>query len=252
MKISIVQLKPDTGNIAANVEHHLKWIQRAIVRQANLVVFPELSLTGYEPSLAGELATYVGDPRFDPFQRMSDSGNIAVAVGLPLQTDAGVWIGMIIFAPQQQRMVYGKKWIHSDEKPYFVSASARSVFTINGVNVAPAICYESLLSTHSERASALGAEVYIASVAKSWSGIKKAYQHFPKVARKHSIPVLMSNGVGACDNFICAGRSAVWNPAGTLMGNLGSDGEGLLTYDTESHQIEMSKMGEEGEGKDGA
>lgn len=68
MRIAIVQLEPFKGNIEKNIETHLAWIKQAIDKCTDLIVFPELSLTGYEPELAKTLATDQYDQRFDCFQ----------------------------------------------------------------------------------------------------------------------------------------------------------------------------------------
>ena len=63
---------------------------------ADAIFFPELSLTGYEPKLAKELATSVEDKRFDVFQVISDRQNIAIGIGIPIARPEGVAIGMVI------------------------------------------------------------------------------------------------------------------------------------------------------------
>ena len=70
MKIGVVQTRPITGDIQANIANHKQWIERAVVDGAELIIFPELSLTGYEPTLAKELATDQDDPRFDDLQAL--------------------------------------------------------------------------------------------------------------------------------------------------------------------------------------
>lgn len=62
MKIAIVQARPATGDIAANVSRHLELIDFA--DGADIVIFPELSLTGYEPALAKTLSLDPGDSTF--------------------------------------------------------------------------------------------------------------------------------------------------------------------------------------------
>lgn len=57
----------------------------------------------------------------------------------------------------------------------------------------------------------LGADVYLASVAKSAAGVAQAYGHNPLIAQKHHVMIVMANCLGPCDDFIGAGRSAVWN-----------------------------------------
>ena len=78
MKICAVQTKPIKGDIHANIANHKKFINRAVAHGAELVIFPELSLTGYEPTLAKEPAMDEGDTRFDDFQTISDANGISI------------------------------------------------------------------------------------------------------------------------------------------------------------------------------
>ena len=47
LKIALIQLNTQLGRPAANLEKHLEYIQQAKDQQVDLIVFPELSLTGY-------------------------------------------------------------------------------------------------------------------------------------------------------------------------------------------------------------
>ena len=126
--------------------------------------------------------------------------------------------------------------MHSDELPYFVAGLGQ--VTLPGANhvVAPAICYESLLDAHCDAAVALGATVYVASVAKSANGIAKADVHYPAIARRHSLHVLMANCVGPCDDFEAVGGSAIWSPRGELLARLPASDEGALLLDTGTNE----------------
>ena len=57
MKLCIAQTTAAPGDVAINIANHCRWIERAIEHHADLIIFPELSLTGYEPTLAKTLAT---------------------------------------------------------------------------------------------------------------------------------------------------------------------------------------------------
>jgi predicted amidohydrolase len=122
--------------------------------------------------------------------------------------------------------------LHADELPYFVAGSGQVVLQATDGVVAPAICYESLLDEHCDAAVALGATLYVASVAKSAKGVAKADAHYPVIARRHSLPVLMANCVGPCDDFEAAGGSAIWNARGERVARLPATGEGALLLDT--------------------
>src|SRR5690348_13583790 len=101
MKICVAQVAPVRGDINANIAAAQKWIDRAVGLGANLIIFPELSLTGYEPGLAKELVTTLNDPRFDVFQFISDNAGITIGVGAPLKGQGGITISMILFRPNQ-------------------------------------------------------------------------------------------------------------------------------------------------------
>ena len=127
--------------------------------------------------------------------------------------------------------------MHSDELPYFVNGQHQLILKIDNKQVAPAICYESLLPEHSEKVFRSGAEIYIASVAKSANGVVKAFKHFPQIAKQYSMTVLMSNCVGQCDDFESVGKSSIWNKKGVLLAQLNDTNEGILIVDTETEEI---------------
>jgi predicted amidohydrolase len=119
MKISIAQTKPIIGNVSANIEAHKRLIALALTCNADAIFFPELSLTGYEPELAKELATNQTDTRLDIFQHISDNNNIIIGIGLPTATESQIRISMVIFESNKPRQTYSKQQLHSDEFPFF-------------------------------------------------------------------------------------------------------------------------------------
>ena len=144
---------------------------------------------------------------------------------------------MVIFRPKQPRLTYSKQMLHSDELPYFTSGHQQVVLTIDNKKLAPAICYESLQPEHSEKAFKSGVEIYLASVAKSANGVAKAFKHYPDIASKYSMTVLMANCVGFCDDFESVGKSSIWNKKGVLVGQLNETNEGFLTFDTDTEEL---------------
>lgn len=241
MKICIAQTKSEKGKVPENISIHLSLIQRAIQFNADLIIFPELSITNYESELANKLARELEDPIFDPFQKIADKHDISIGIGMPLKVKDGIHISMVIFQPNKARIVYCKQTLHRDELPYFISGKESALIEVKEKKIAIGICYESLQREHFLRAHQDGADIYIASVAKPKSGIEKAYQYFPETAKAFETPILMVNVVGHCDNFMSMGQSAVWNTNGILLDHLDEKDQGLLFYDTitESTQTEQ-------------
>ena len=106
-----------------------------------------------------------------------------------------------------------------------------------GNRIALAICYELSVPEHSEDAHKSGAEIYIASVAKSVNGVEKAVISLAGIAKRYSMAVLMSNCVGRCDDFESAGRTSIWNKNGLLVGQLDDTNEGILIVDTGTGEV---------------
>ncbi len=241
MKICVAQTKPIKGNIQLNIENHVKFIEHAVSNKADLVVFSELSLTCYEPTIANELAIDKNDNRLDVFQKISNANRITIGVGVPTKSNNGIYISMILFQPQKEKTVYSKKYLHSDEEPYFVSGENFPILKINDTNIAFAICYEISVNKHIEEANKSRADIYIASVAKFESGIDKSIERLSEIAKNYFIPVLMSNCVGECDGQNCVGKTSVWNSQGQLVDQLNNSNEGLIIFDTDS-EICLSKI----------
>jgi predicted amidohydrolase len=236
VKIALVQTRPVKGDIASNIAEHKRMISLALENEAGLIVFPELSVTGYEPELAKELAIDLNDPVLEDFQTISNNSNCVIAAGMPVRQKDGITISLIFFQPGQSRKLYSKKYLHADEEPFFVSGFNFPVISINKEKISPAICYELSIHEHAAVAHGAGGEIYVASVAKTPAGMDKAIERMADIAREYSMTVLLSNCVGHCDNFECGGRSSAWNNKGILTGQLDTEEEGILLVDTFSYE----------------
>jgi len=237
MKLCVAQTRPVTGDIKSNIEKHKILISSAWSQRSDAIIFPELSLTGYEPTLASRLMCDPDDQAFQVFQRIADATNMIVGVGMPTRSANGVCISMVLFRPAQSQLIYSKKYLHSDEEPFFVSGDNFNVLVLDRIKIAPAICYEISVAEHAENAIGNGANIYVASVNKAITAIDAAVGRLIEIASKYSIPVLMANCVGFCDGSPCAGRTSIWNDEGSLIGQLDDRTEGILVFDTVTREV---------------
>lgn len=242
MRICVAQTQPITGNIQQNIENHKQLIALAVANEADAIFFSELSLTGYEPTLAIELATDQDDNRFDDFQTISNAHQITIGVGVPTKNSAGVCISMLIFQPHRARQMYSKQYLHADEEPFFVSGQNLSGLVVSNINIALAICYELSVPEHAANAFSSGAPIYVASVAKSVKGIDKACARLSDIARSYAATVLMANSIGWADGDECAGRTSIWNSKGILVGQLNNKSEGILLIDTTTQEVVVKEV----------
>ncbi|MBK8956742.1 MAG: carbon-nitrogen hydrolase family protein [Saprospiraceae bacterium] len=231
MKICIAQLQSFPADIEKNIVKHIGFIELAGLHQVDLIFFPELSLTGYEPSSAKNNALSEDNEQLSVFQALSDHYKMTISIGAPSCSNNHIYISNFIFQPFQNRLCYSKQFLHADEIPFFSIGLFPHFLKIDENVIAPAICYESMLFQHAEEAEKAHATIYMASVAKTTEGIQKAYIHYPLIAQKFGMTVVMSNAVGPCEGFTAGGNSGVWNEKGILADQLGPDHEALLIYD---------------------
>ncbi len=234
MTLAVAQTHPHKGDILKNIEQHKKMIDKALSHNTDTIIFPELSLTGYEPELAQTLAMSADDSRLNCFQDISDVKNITIGVGVPLNTEGGITISMVIFQPKKARQIYSKKYLHSSEMPFFVRGENDNTF-IGDTKTALAICYELSVPQHAEDAAKNGAEYYIASVVEDT--VDKAIGKLSATAARHNMMVLMANAVGQTGAYLCDGKSSIFDKEGKLLGQLNREHEGVLIFNTETHKV---------------
>lgn len=239
MKISIAQIEPIKGDIEKNLSKHLKFIEAASSRRSDLIMFPELSLTGYEPELAKELALYSQDERLTPLQEICDKKNLIIGAGLPTKKDDNLFISMVIFQPGKERVTYSKQYLYPTEKNIFTPGNTPCVIPFDEANtIAPAICYELSNEEHAAHAHKMNANIYMASVLNSVNGVDADIEKLSKIASTYKMITFMSNYIGTSGGYECAGKSSIWNQEGELIAQFDSQTEGILIYDTLSKSVD--------------
>ena len=234
MIVAAAQIHSIPGDIRANIDLHLAAIRLAAQQGADMVVFPELSLTGYEPSLAQQLAFELPDDRLQIFRDVSERVGIAIGIGIPAKTAGKPRISQLFFRQNSPEVLYSKQHLHEDELPYFEAGDQQACLKTDTETLVPAICYEALVPAHAAHAAELGATAYIVCVAKSERSTALAHMRLSEAARRHGFAVVFSNAVGRSDNFISAGNSAAWNRKGEKLACAGANEQCLLLADLAS------------------
>lgn len=117
--LAAAQYPAAAANIACNLERHLEFVAQAAERQVQLLVFPELSLSGYELADAAELALTLGDPRLQPLAAAAQSHQMTIIVGAPLRSGQALHIAALIFPPNGAVAAYTKQHLHGAEQQRF-------------------------------------------------------------------------------------------------------------------------------------
>lgn len=238
MKIGLAQIKSATGDVSRNIGHHLYVLEHLNAGDVDFLMFPELSLSNYDPEIVESVAIDIKDSRLDPFQKFADSTGITVGVGAPVRSRDKPLIAIVVFFPHHMRTIIYKSFLHEDELPYFsTSNDPVSVLDLSR-RVAVAICYEIAIDTHIESAAARHMDIYLASVAKTVTGINDAKARLSAKAREFNVPVLISNCVGTCEGKMAGGGSMVIESDGTVMGLLNDQEEAILIYDFDTKDVQ--------------
>lgn len=238
MKISAAQIQPVKGDILKNIENHILLIEAAVNKNVDLIIFPELSITGYEPELAEQLSIDYKDPILDVFQKTADENKISITVGMPTKFNNQLLISSIIFQPEKEREVYSKQNLFPTETGIFSKGSSFCQLEILQNKIALAICYDLSDPMNSLEAFRMGSNIYTASVLNSVNGIDDDLVKLSDIAAKYHMNVLMANFSGESGGYQCAGKSSVWSTDGSLLGQLNSEDEGILILNTDNGQVE--------------
>lgn len=227
--IAAAQSSSVKGDITQNVRRHAEFVVRAAEHQANVVVFPELSLTGYEPTMAAELAIDARNDQLAPLKQLSDQRGVTIIAGCPIRSDqAKPYIGAFIIRPQLPIEVYRKRFLHPGEEQHFIPSDDVVVCDCHGRAVGIAICADISNPRHPADASQQNATIYAAGLAFTPKGIAEAEAAMSGYARRFRFLAVMANYASATGGLPMAGKSAIWDETGTLVAQAAATGESVV------------------------
>lgn len=225
--IAAAQSGSRPGDIAWNIQHHLEFIQQAASLRVELLMFPELSLTGYELPLMAELALSLDDERLQPFAHAAQQHQMGINIGLPLQDDDDVRLSALTFLPDGTRIAYSKRNLYGQEKEIFAAGHTVPLFGYQRHQVALAICADISVEAFARDASVRGADLYATSVLVSEQGYEADCNYLARWSRDYQMAVVMANHAWPTGGYQCAGKSAFWDPTGRQVIR-GGEGEQLI------------------------
>jgi predicted amidohydrolase len=206
------------GDISRNIERHLQLGNIAAEHGVRLLVFPELSLTGYELALARPNAIRPECTRLDPLRDLAARADMTVVVGAPVPNDNGaLYIGALAIRPDGSVSTYSKMHVHYSEEGVFTSGPGGPMLRVEDANVALAICRDAKQPQHAADAAARGANVYAAGVMVTESDYAAKAELLSKYASEHRMAALMANYSGVTGGDVSGGMSAVWSEDGQLV-----------------------------------
>jgi len=239
MRLALAQIDPVVGDLDGNRELILARIEEARAAGADLVLLPELAVTGYPPEDLLLRPSFVLAARTSLERIAAETREIVALVGVPL-FDGALYNACAICADGEVTG-WAKKWHLPnygvfDEKRYFVSGGELALVDVANTKVGITICEDMWVSgpPTTELVSA-GAEL-IVNLSASPFHVGRAEEReaiFSARARESGVRVALCNSVGGQDELVFDGHSLVIESDGTVLARAPGFEETLLVVDLE-------------------
>jgi len=226
--VAAAQLVATPRDVLRNVQRHARLASLAADDGAQMVIFPELSLTSYDLRLTTDDALTPDDVRLRPLSRIARERDIVIVAGGPVAVSGGLSIGAMAFHPSGESTTYLKQYPTATEQATFIPGPGPVTLTIGGDVVGLAICADVGHPEHSREAAERGATVYAAGSLLSVEGYAEDAARLQGYAAEHRMLALVANYGAPAGGYVSAGRSAAWSNDGELLASAPPSGEALV------------------------
>lgn len=255
LRVALAQIAPKLGDVQANLKTHLALIRKARARKADLIIFPELSLSGYLlKDMVPRVALKLDAPEVK--QLLTESKSIAMAVGLVEETPESLYYNSALFL-EKGKMVYCHRKVYLptygmfDEGRFFGAGEALRAFDTRAGRLGVLICEEAWHSFCPYLLTLDGAVAVInmanstargldgkrrVGTAQTWELMNRFY------AGMHQVFFIFVNRVGFEDGIGFWGGSEVIDPFGKVAAKAPYFREQLVFADIDLGQVEQARL----------
>ena len=243
-RIQIAQLNLRVGDVAGNADRVIAAAAEAQLAGVDLVVFPELTLTGYPPEdllLRPELLQRVEYALGRIQQETARSApGMALVLGYPRSAVGGLYNVAGVIRDGAVVAEYAKQQLPNysvfDEKRYFQPGATATVFGHRGLQLALSVCEDIWQEGPSTQAAEAGAQVLININASPFHAGKAAEREalLARRATEHGFPILYANLVGGQDELVFDGGSFAVDASGQVVARAPHFEESLLLVDLDA------------------
>lgn len=216
--VAVAQPRTVMGAVAANVDAHAALIQRA---NARLVVFPELSLTGYQLEVA---PVDVAGPVVDRLVLACAATGCSALVGAPVEDRGRRYIAMVLVDSSGAEVVYRKTHLGAAEKARFRPGPGPRTIDLDGWRIGLGICRDTGVPEHVRGTARLGVDLYACGVVHHDWELGEQRHRARTIAETCTAPVAMASFAGPTGGgyLHTAGHSAIWSATSTLVAEAGA------------------------------
>jgi NAD+ synthase (glutamine-hydrolysing) len=223
LRVALAQIDTTVGDITGNARKIAERTARAREEGASLVVFPELTLTGYPPEDLLLKTHFLDSARVALDELAGQTRGIVALVGFPERRD-DVYNAAAVLADGRVAAVYRKIHLPNygvfDEQRYFQAGSQPALFELGGVKVGLTICEDIWEPGPPATSEALaGAQLIVnlsASPYHAGKGLEREHM-LAQRARDSLVAVVFCNLVGGQDELVFDGHSVVIDQDGDVL-----------------------------------
>jgi NAD+ synthase/NAD+ synthase (glutamine-hydrolysing) len=262
MRIALGQINTTVGDLTGNVDRMVEFARRASGLRADVIAFPELSITGYPPRDLVEKPSFIERSECDVQRLARETADLPIALicgyvgksregsGKPATNSAAiVRRGGVLFCQDKTLL---PTYDVFDEARYFLPGERPNLTRLDGRDLALTICedawndkqyWERQLYSRDpvEELAKAGAGLLISINASPYDMNKRQRRReiFAATARRHRMPVVYVNQVGGNDSLVFDGSSFAMDAAGNVVASAASFEEDLVIWDSETGQGEL-------------
>jgi NAD+ synthase (glutamine-hydrolysing) len=251
-RIRIAQLNLVVGDVAGNADRVISAAARAREDEVDLLVFPELTLTGYppedllmRPELLQRVERALGRIR-------AECRGITLVLGYPLIAVGGLFNVAGVLRDGEVVGEYAKQHLPNygvfDEKRHFQAGAAPLVLDHLGLKIGLSVCEDIWQEGPTLQAVEAGARVLININASPFHAGKRAEREalVRRRASEHGILILYANLVGGQDELVFDGASFVADGTGRILRRAAAFEEALLTLDLDDEGRPLGRVADGG------
>src|SRR5918998_105501 len=239
MRLALGQINTVVGDLDGNRARIVQHFEEARDAGADLVLFPELAVTGYPPEDLLFRPGFLREARRAVEQVAAEATGIAALVGVPW-LDRDLSNGCAICADGEVKAVYPKRFLPNygvfDEVRYFQPGREMFLLRIGEALIGPTVCEDIWQPGPPATDLALAGAHVIANISASPFHVGKGTEREEMLAtraRDNSCWIAFVNAVGAQDELIFDGHSLVLDQDGRIVARAPAFEEALLVVDVD-------------------
>lgn len=221
LKIATAQFNAIAGNFGHNLKEIVNLLEQAAKENVRIVLFPELSVSGYDLYLVEEGRCSLNEKGdgLSYLLKACQRLNIFAVVGACIERSEGISNSAFVINDKGEIIgIYNKHFLDSSEKELFLLGEHGFLFEVDGWTLSLAISYDSYYSEHAKTMALSGAQVYLILGAFIKAGYNKIdSNYFSERALENQIYIVISNFIGEHSGMTFSGNSSIYAPDGVLL-----------------------------------